>query len=396
MPVRAGAGEMGKTMHLVINASDLGRSRGGNESYLLGLIEGMVTGADPLQGMAERAGRSAVRISLIVAHEGANLARSIAEPHGLDVIDAGPYRRLPFLLWQQTAILRRLQPDWYISTFFLPPITPCRTAVLIHDLSFRAHPDYYPLSIAAYMRLLTGLAIRHAEVVVALSEFTRAEIVSFYPAARDKVAVVYPGVGAEFRPDAEEDDQALSALGVRRPYVLAVGNIHPRKNLGRLLDAWLRLPVLAPASDRNRPRPALTWAGLDRWGSGDLICRAREAGVQLIGFVPAAHLPALYRQAEALVYPSLYEGVGLPPLEAMACGTPVLTANTTSLPEAVGDAAMMVDPTDVEALAEGLAQVLSDGALRRDLRVQGLARAAEFRWERTAARLVDVLDKAAG
>ncbi|MBN1138753.1 MAG: glycosyltransferase family 4 protein [Anaerolineae bacterium] len=381
-------------MHLVINASDLGRARGGNESYLLGLIAGLAS-------TTGRAGRSAVRVSLIAAHEGVDLARLAAGPQrpglpcrdGLGLIDAGPYRRLPFFLWQQTAILRRLRPDWYLSTFFLPPVTPCRAAVLIHDLSFRAHPGYYPLSIAAYMRLLTGLAIRRAEVVLALSEFTRGEIARFYPAAADKVTVAYPGVGAEFHPDAEGDDQALAALGVRRPYVLAVGNIHPRKNLGRLLDAWLRLPALT--GEGSWPLPALAWAGLDRWGSDDLIRRAREAGVQLIGFVPAAHLPALYRQAEALVYPSLYEGFGLPPLEAMACGTPVLAANTTSLPEAVGDAAMTVDPMDVGALAEGLAQILFDGALRRDLRARGLARAAEFRWERTAERLLDVLDRAA-
>jgi glycosyltransferase involved in cell wall biosynthesis len=389
MLVGAGAGEMGQTMHLAINASDLGRSRGGNESYLLGFVAGLAT-------LTRRTGRSAVRVTLIVAHEGVDLARPVAEQHGFDLIDAGLYRRLPFFLWQQTAILRRLRPDWYISTFFLPPVTPCRAAILIHDLSFRAHPGYYPLSMAAYMRLLTGLAIRRAEIVVALSEFTQGEIVRFYPAAGGKVAVVYPGVGAEFCPDAKEDDRALSALGVQQPYVLAVGNIHPRKNLGRLLDAWLRLPVLAPASDGSPPTPALTWAGLDRWGSGDLIRRARGAGVQLIGFVPATYLPALYRQAEALVYPSLYEGFGLPPLEAMACGTPVLTASTTSLPEAVGDAAVMVDPTDVKALAEGLARVLFDGALRRDLRARGLARAAEFRWEGTAARLMDILDEAAG
>lgn len=371
-------------MHLAINVSDLGRSRGGNESYLLGLVSG-------LAAVARQTGRPAMRISLIAAQEGAGLARSIAEPHGWTVIDAGPYRRLPFLLWQQTAVLRRLRPDWYISTFFLPPIAPCRAAVLVHDLSFRAHPGYYPLSIAAYMRLLVGLAIRRAEVVVALSEFTRSEIARFYPSSDDKVVVVYPGIGAEFRPDAEEDGRVLSALGVRQPYVLAVGNIHPRKNLGRLLDAWLRLSAPVRPGGKGGSKPALTWAGLDRWGSGDLIGRAREAGVQLIGFVPAAYLPALYRQAEALVYPSLYEGFGLPPLEAMACGTPALTANTTSLPEAVGDAAVTVDPTDVEALAGGLARVLFDAALRRDLRARGLARAAQFRWERTASRLIEVL-----
>jgi glycosyltransferase involved in cell wall biosynthesis len=113
--------------------------------------------------------------------------------------------------------------------------------------------------------------------------------------------------------------------------------------------------------------------------------------VQLLGFVPAASLPALYRHAEALAYPSLYEGFGLPPLEAMACGTPVLTANTTSLPEAVGEAAVTVDPADVGALADGLARVLFDQPLRQRLTAMGLAHVTQFRWERTASRLLDTL-----
>ena len=199
-------------------------------------------------------------------------------------------------------------------------------------------------------------------------------------------------MGAEFTPEADPvseraDDEALAALGVRRPYLLAVGNVHPRKNLGRLLAAWERL------RDAGHDVPPMVWAGLGRWQSGALLDEARAAGVQLPGFVAPAHLPALYRQAEALAYPSLYEGFGLPPLEAMACGTPVLAANTTSLPEAVGDAALAVDPTSVEALADGLARVLFDADLRRDLRARGLARAAGFGWTRTARRLLEVLGK---
>jgi glycosyltransferase involved in cell wall biosynthesis len=364
-------------MHLAINASDLGRQRGGNESYLLGLLEGLSVAAT----------ESGVRASVLVAAEGAR--RVAAEPRfgGFHVVDAGPYRRLPFLLWQQTALLRCLQPDWYVSTFFLPPVTPCKAAVLIHDLSFRAHPEYFPRSIALYMQLLTGLAIRRANVVIALSEFTRQEVLRFHPAARDKVAVIHPGVGAEFAPDSDPavDDEVLASLGVRRPYLLAVGNIHPRKNLARLLAAWEQLCAAGQLV------PAMVWAGLGRWESGDLIQRARAAGVHLPGFVAPEHLPALYRCAEALAYPSLYEGFGLPPLEAMACGTPVLAANSTSLPEAVGDAAIIVDPADVNALAEGLARVLFDMDLRRELRARGLVRAAGFRWERTARRLLAVL-----
>jgi glycosyltransferase involved in cell wall biosynthesis len=360
-------------LYLAINASDLGRQRGGNESYLLGLLE----------GLAEIGGEAGARISLLVT---ASASRPVAvDPRfrAFDVVDIGPYHRLPFLLWQQTAVLRRLRPDWYVSTFFLPPVTPCRSAVLIHDFSFRAHPEYFPRGIGLYMRLLTGWAIRRADCVVALSDFTRREVQRFHAIAANKIVVVHPGVGEEFRPDPDPaDGQALSALGVRRPYLLAVGNVHPRKNLARLLAAWERL------RSAGHDMPVMVWAGLRRWQSGALLDRARAAGVHLPGFVAPEYLPALYRGAQALAYPSLYEGFGLPPLEAMACGTPVLTSNTTSLPEAVGDAAVTVDPADVEALAEGLARVLFDEALRRDVRVRGLARAATLRWSGTARQLL--------
>jgi glycosyltransferase involved in cell wall biosynthesis len=332
-------------MHLAVNASDLGRRRGGNESYLLGLLGGLAT-------LAADAGP---RVTLIVSDEGARLLEGEPRLHGFAVENVGAYRRLPFHLWQQTTVLRRVRPDWFVSTFFLPPVTPCRAAVLIHDLSFWAHPEYYPTSIVAYMRLLTGQAIRRADLIVALSEFTRREALRYYPDARAKVVVVCPGVGDEFQPDGvrADDETLLAELDLHRPYLLAVGNIHPRKNLARLLEAWEHL-----------------------------------------GFVPPTHLPALYRSAQALAYPSLYEGFGLPPLEAMASGTPVLAANSTSLPEAVGDAAVLVDPADVAGMANGLAQVLFDDTLRRDLRAKGLAHTAQFRWSRTAAQLLDLLSRA--
>jgi glycosyltransferase involved in cell wall biosynthesis len=364
-------------MHLLINASDLGRRRGGNESYLIGL----------LTGLAAVARDTNLRVSALVSSEGALLLAAEPRVGRISIRNMGAYRRVPFLVWQQTALVRRLQPDWFVSTFFLPPLTPSRAAVLIHDLSFRSHPEYFPLPIAAYMRLLTGLAMRRADVVVALSEFTRSEIWHFYPHARGRSAVVYPGVGEEFTPDgdAQADEGVLDALGVRQPYLLAVGNIHPRKNLERLLVAWLSL------REAGRPVPAMVWAGLSHWGSRELLERACVAGVHLLGYVEPAHLPALYRRAQALAYPSLYEGLGLPPLEAMACGTPVLVAGSTSLPEAVGDAAVTVDPHDAGALAEGLAMVLFDDLERRELRSRGLARASRFGWRHTAEELVRAL-----
>ena len=364
-------------MHLALNVTDIGRQRGGNEAYLLGLIAGLRS--RPANGD---------RCSLLACREGLSDLAAAAPPDRFRVIDTGPYRRWPAYLWQQTQALRRVQADWYVSTFLLPPIVPCRAAVLIHDLSFRAHPDYFPRSIARYMRALVGGALRRAEVIVALSEFTRREIQRFYPGALRKTVVIYPGLDHAFGATGEESDAAAwQTYSVQPPYLLAVGNIHPRKNLARLLAAYEQLQA------KRRDLPGLVWAGVERWGSDELCTRARAAGVQLIGRVQAEHLPALYRGARVLVYPSLYEGFGLPPVEAMACGTPVIASNTTGLPEAGGEAAVMVDPLKVDHLAEAIERVVSDAALRAELRQQGLVQAARFNWATTAAQLRLALDQ---
>jgi len=362
-------------MHLALNVTDIGRQRGGNESYLLGLIDGLrsLPAADD-------------RFSLIACREGAKDLSAVANLDRFRVIDTGPYRRWPSYLWQQTQAIRRAQTDWYISTFLLPPIVPCRAAVLIHDLSFRAHPDYFPGSIALYMRVLVGAAMHRAEVVVALSEFTRREIARFYPWALRKTVVVYPGIDRVFDAvDAGDDVATQHIYGVRQPYLLAVGNIHPRKNLVRLLSAYEQLRA------RRADPPVMVWAGVERWGSDELRMHAQAVGVQLIGRVEAAHLPALYRGAQALIYPSLYEGFGLPPVEAMACGTPAITSNTTSLPEAAGDAALTFDPLNVDQLANAIERVIADAALRAELRKRGLAQAARLNWTATAAQLMQTL-----
>jgi glycosyltransferase involved in cell wall biosynthesis len=357
-------------MHLVINTTELGRQRGGNESYLAGLVQGLA------------ALNPSIQTSLLTCDWG----RPLDLPPAFTRVNLGRYRRLPFFLWQQTATLRRLEADCYLSTFFLPPWLPCRGTVLLHDLSFRAHPEYFPATIALYMRFLTGLSIRQAERVVALSQFTRQELARFYPAAAAKTAVVYPGVDEGFRPGpGERDEEVLRAYGVAPGYILALGNMHPRKNLSRLLDAYVYL------KRGRKSAPAMVWVGLQRWESGRLLERARAEGVRLPGFVAQQDAPAFYRQAAMLVYPSLYEGFGLPPIEAMACGTPVVASNTTSLPEAVGQAALTVDPTDSAAMAAAMAQLLDDAPLRRRLEQAGIEWARNFSWKRTAQRLLALL-----
>ncbi|MBI1879715.1 MAG: glycosyltransferase family 4 protein [Chloroflexi bacterium] len=305
-------------MHLVINATEMGRQRGGNESYIAGLEGGLAQLNLPIQ------------ISLLTCQW--NPPAHV--PPGLGQMNLGYYRRLPFFLWQQTLALRRLKADWYLANFFLPPFLPCQGAVVVHDLSFRAHPEYFPRSVAWYMRWLTGRAVQQA------------------------------------------------SRGLNPPYILALGNIHPRKNLARILEAYRGL------RQQRESVPALVWAGLPRWDSSALLAQARESGVILPGFMAQEDLPALYRQATMLVYPSLYEGFGLPPLEAMACGTPVVTSNTTSLPEVVGDAALTVDPTNTEEIAVAMARLLGDASLCQYLQEAGLERAKEFTWTRTAQAIL--------
>jgi len=365
-------------MHLAINATEIGRQRGGNESYLLGLLDGLRALPD-----------AGDHFTLVACDEGIKPLASWSSLGQFQIVNTGPWRRWPSYLWQQTQALCRVRADWYLANFLLPPVVPCRAAVIIHDLSFRAHPEYFPASIAFYMTVLVGWAVRRAELVIAISDFTRSEMRRFYPFALHKTIVIHNGVGREFTPEGDEDTDrvTLREYGVEPPYLLVVGNIHPRKNLERLLEAYQQLR-------QSRPKlPSMVWVGVERWDSTGLQQRARAAGVRLTGRAAPEHLPAFYRRATLLVYPSLYEGFGLPPLEAMACGTPVVTSSTTSLPEVVGDAALLADPTDVVALSKAMERVSFDDGLRAQLRARGLAQARQFSWAKAAGQVLDSLHR---
>ncbi|MBN1872993.1 MAG: glycosyltransferase family 4 protein [Anaerolineae bacterium] len=367
-------------MHLVINATEVGRGRGGNEQYIMGLIEGLAQLKPDIQ------------VSLLTCDWGVPLNLPSIFPQ----VCLGPYRRLPFFLWQQTRVLRRLGADWYLANFFMPPILPCQSAVAVHDMSFAAHPEYFPRTIAWYMYGLTCRAVRQARWVLTGSEFSRQEILRFYKLTPEKVILIYDGVSAIFRPFTEAEQEApdacvradrarLAEYGVDGDYIFALGNIHPRKNLGRLLDAYVSL------QQHRNSMPPMVWGGTPRWESHSLLARAREAGVFLPGFIAQEDLPCFYRQAIMLVYPSLYEGFGLPPVEAMACGTPVITSKVSSLPEVVGEAALTVDPFNTDEIAHAMARLLDDSALRAHLRTAGIARAAQFTWRRTAEGVITQL-----
>jgi alpha-1,3-rhamnosyl/mannosyltransferase len=235
--------------------------------------------------------------------------------------------------------------------------------------------------------------IKHAAHIVVDSEFVRQEVMDYYGLEAERVTTVLLGVSPEFMPvDAGQCAQVLAQFDLHPGrYLLAVGTLEPRKNLSTVIAAFAQLP------DALRRRYPLVIIGMKGWGMGDLPGSLRKmiacGEVRLAGYVPQSHLPALYTGARALVYPSLYEGFGLPPLEAMACGTPVIASRRASLPEVVGDAGLLVEPLDDQAIAQHMRSLIEDDALHDALRIAGQRQAQAFTWRRCAMETMAVYRK---
>jgi glycosyltransferase involved in cell wall biosynthesis len=273
--------------------------------------------------------------------------------------------------------------------YLLPPLRRGKKVVTVHDLSFLRYPEGAEPSLRAYLSASVPRSVREADLVLGDSESTRQDVMELLGVDGHRVEVVYPGVGQAFRVIEDQHDLAVvqELHGLHRPFILSVGTLEPRKNLVTLLDAYAALR-------RRGLQHRLVIAGGRGWLFDGVFRRAEELSlaedVVFLGYVPEEHLPALYCLADLLVFPSLYEGFGLPPLEAMACGTPVVTSNTSSLPEVVGEAGLMVPAQDAEALAEAMNMVLADPALRESMVRKGLSRAAQFTWQAAGEKLLAI------
>lgn len=269
----------------------------------------------------------------------------------------------------------------HMTTYIVPPLTMTPTVVTIHDLSYLVYPDAFSRRVRTMLTTLVPMSIRRAARVIAVSEHTKSDVIRFYGLAPEKIAVTPLAPGPAFVEMPRAADEQLPP-GITEPFLLAVGNFEPRKNLDRLLEAFF---VIA----RQGFDGQLVLVGKGS-GAQSIAARARQNGLEsrivLTGFVTERELVLLYNRAKLFVYPSLYEGFGLPPIEAMACGCPVVASNTSVMPETLGDAAILVDPASVSALANAMTAVLETDGLARTLEQKGLARARSFTWHETAAR----------
>ncbi|MFQ6100186.1 MAG: glycosyltransferase family 4 protein [Anaerolineae bacterium] len=298
------------------------------------------------------------------------------------------------VVWEQLVqpwALHRIGADLVHGPVFVGPLlTPCPVVVTIHDLSFIRFPGLFQPANRLYLTVLTRLSARRARRLIAVSAHAAAESTRLLGVPPERVDVVYHGVDPAFRPLPDDEVAAFrQRRGLPERFVLFVGTLEPRKNLARLVEAFARI---------HDGRVRLVLAGGKGWFYDELFAKVEALGLSeeviLPGYVMNDELPLWYNAATVLAYPSLYEGFGLPVLEAQACGTPVLTSNVSSLPEAAGDAAVMIDPYDVEALAAGLSRLLEDEALRRELREHGLAHASQFTWSHTAQETARVYRRA--
>ena len=369
-------------MRIAIDAHSVGTKLGGNESYALNLIEALA--------QIDRVNDYTIYITTSAARERfqnrwPNFKVRSTLPHT-------PLIRIPLTL---SAELRKHPVDVLHVQFTAPPFCPCPVVVSIHDLSFEHLPQTFNRRSRTQLRLTVRHSAKRAARILCLSEHTRCDIIETYRVNASRVAAIPLAAPEHFSPveDYRELQRVRHNYGIDGEYILSVGSIQPRKNLARLIRAYALLRGDGPTDKL----PKLVLAGKCAWLYDETLRTLDQTGLKeavvLTGYVPEADLPALYSGALCFVYPSYFEGFGLPPLEAMKCGAPVIVGNRTSLPEVVGDAALLVDPYDIEAIAAAISRVIKDSKLREQLSLRGRERATAFSWRETARQTLKIYEQ---
>jgi glycosyltransferase involved in cell wall biosynthesis len=361
-------------MRIAIDVHSLGSAAAGNETFWEQLLRGLALD------------KSEHQYTLFYAYPGIPERTPLDTRFRWVAVPKKWFRRIALSLPQA---LRREQPDIFHCQYVQPPFARCRTVVTIHDLAHEHYPEYQrPLESLA-MRKLVAATARRADRVVTVSEFCADDISRTYRVPREKITVTYETVSERFRPGdkGRAREQLARKYTIAGDFLLYVGRIQARKNLVRLVEAFHRVR-------RQGANIKLIIVGRPDYGADHLLAKIDQLGLRqevvFPGYVAAEDLPFFYQGAEAFVFPSVFEGFGLPVLESMACGIPTITSRGSSLEEVAGDGALIIDPNDSAAITTAIERVLDDAQLRGDLVARGLRRSAEFTVQKFAAKVLDV------
>ena len=322
----------------------------------------------------------------------AELPRNLRLSRGLLPTQRAPVR----IAWEQTLLPIAAARDrlalLHCPVNVRPLVCPCPTVVTVHDLIFLRYPEKFQPAKRLYLKASTTWSCRHAAHVIAVSEATRRDVIELLGVNRERVTTVHNGVGERFRPlDPQTRETFRRDKGIEGRLVLFLGTLEPRKNVQTLLQAFAAL-----AGDATLEDVTLAIGGSKGWYYNEIFATAERLGLQesgrvrFLGRVPDEELPLWYNIAAVFAYPSLYEGFGLPVLEAMACGVPVLTSNTSSFPEVVSNAGVLLDPLEVPAWSQAMRELLANAPLAKELSERAEAQASKFSWDRAAGATLDV------
>jgi glycosyltransferase involved in cell wall biosynthesis len=368
-------------MRIGIDAHSLGGKQSGNETYYRSLLRSLARLDSEndyliyytMDGAPETLGLKNDRFA----------ARRIRP--------ASPYLRIPFVLPVE---LLSEPVDVFHAQFIVPPFLKCRTVTTIPDIAYEHHPEFFPPYQVAWSKKLIPWSARRADRVITVSLFSKEDLTKLYKIDPDKIAVTYEAAGSEFYPRDRgcAREHVARRYGIERPFVLYVGRLQARKNLVRLVEAYSQVR-------REGAEQQLVLVGKKDWKAQPILDKVADLGltrdVVLTGYVPAEDLPWFYGAADAFAYPSIFEGFGLPVLEAMASGTAVITSMGSSLQEVAGDAALIVDPLDVNSITSALRRMLSDQTLREEMARAGIRRSKVFDRDRCAMETLAVYRSAA-
>lgn len=368
---------MGSSLRVGIDIHSIGSKKGGNETYYRELVRGLETVPSHHDFILYYTNSA----SLPACCQSGRFTRQLVRPSPRAL-------RIPFgFPWR----MRKDKLDVFHAQYIVPPFPSCKTVVSIFDLAHERYPDFFHPLEGCALRTLVRWSAKRADRIVTVSNFSARDLIEIYGVKPENVTVVYLAASDEFRPMDYESclEYVGKRYGLTSPYILYAGRLQARKNLVRLVEAYSRLR-------RKGVEEKLVLVGKQDWQADTILECVRknklESDVMFLGYVPGEDLPYLYNAAKLFVFPSIFEGFGLPVVESMACGTPTITSQGSSLQEIVGDAALLVDPLSVDSIADAMEKVLQDAALRKSLGEKGLIRSREFSYRAAAEKTLAVYE----